>query len=200
MTANRKIIVVLGMHRSGTSAVARGLKVLGVELGNRLMPPVAGENDKGFWEDLDIYGLNEEMLEAVGRGWWSLLPLTHEDLSFLLEKGYDRKAAELLAGKIAASTVYGFKDPRFNQLLELWKKVFSRVAGEVEYVLVVRDPRSVVRSVCRRNGFPPEVGSYLWAGQVLSMLAGTKGEKRILLDYDQLLEDPALQQIGRAHV
>lgn len=196
MTANRKIIVVLGMHRSGTSAVARGLKVLGVELGNRLMPPVAGENDKGFWEDLDIYGLNEEMLEAVGRGWWSLLPLTHEDLSFLLEKGYDRKAAELLAGKIAASTVYGFKDPRFNQLLELWKKVFSRVAGEVEYVLVVRDPRSVVRSVCRRNGFPPEVGSYLWAGQVLSMLAGTKGEKRILLDYDQLLEDPALQ-LGR---
>ncbi len=196
MTADRKSIVVLGVHRSGASAVARGLKVLGVELGSRLMPPVAGENDKGFWEDLDICGLNEEMLEAVGRSWWSLLPLTHEDLSLLREKGYERKAADLLAAKIAESTVHGFKDPRFNQLLEFWKKVFSQFPGEIYYVLVLRDPIGVARSVSRRNGFPPEVGCYLWVGQVLAMLSGTAGEKRVLLDYDDLLDDPA-GQIGR---
>ena len=43
---NQKIVVVLGMHRSGTSAVTRGLQVIGIELGDRLMMPVKGDNDK----------------------------------------------------------------------------------------------------------------------------------------------------------
>jgi hypothetical protein len=57
-----KMVVVLGMHRSGTSAITRGLLVMGVRLGDRLLPAVKGENDKGHWEDVDLNALNIEML------------------------------------------------------------------------------------------------------------------------------------------
>lgn len=60
-TKNNKLIVVLGMHRSGTSAISAGMQVLGVEFGDRLLPPVKGDNDKGYWEDIDLCALNVKM-------------------------------------------------------------------------------------------------------------------------------------------
>ena len=61
----RRLIVVLGMHRSGTSAVTRGLKVLGIELGDLLIPANKEVNAKGFWEDMDLNALNVEMLDSL---------------------------------------------------------------------------------------------------------------------------------------
>ena len=55
---SKQLIVVLGMHRSGTSAITRGLKVLGVELGDQLIAAVEGDNSKGYWEDSDLNTLN----------------------------------------------------------------------------------------------------------------------------------------------
>ena len=48
----KRLIVVLGMHRSGTSAITRALNVLDVDLGDRLLPPVDGDNAKGYFVDL----------------------------------------------------------------------------------------------------------------------------------------------------
>ena len=69
-----RAIVVLGMHRSGTSAVTRGLMPLGVRLGEPLLPP-SPENAKGFWEDVDVLGLNVELINALGSRWDSLCVL-----------------------------------------------------------------------------------------------------------------------------
>ena len=70
---NSKLVVVLGMHRSGTSAITRGLEVLGVNLGDNLYP-AAIDNPKGFWEDNDFLGINEELLAhldySVDRLYW----------------------------------------------------------------------------------------------------------------------------------
>lgn len=68
----KEIVVVLGMHRSGTSAITRSLKVLGVDLGGRLLPAEAGINDKGFWEDVDITAFNVDLLHALGHDWHTL--------------------------------------------------------------------------------------------------------------------------------
>ena len=72
--SSKKIIVVFGMHRSGTSALTRGLQTMGVDLGDNLMPPVSGNNDKGFWEDLDINALNLEMLDFLNKEWHFPVP------------------------------------------------------------------------------------------------------------------------------
>jgi hypothetical protein len=56
-----KLIVVLGMHRSGTSTVTKSLELMGVGLGANLHP--AGfDNPKGFWEDRERIEINDKLL------------------------------------------------------------------------------------------------------------------------------------------
>ncbi|NQY42730.1 MAG: hypothetical protein HRT87_05230 [Legionellales bacterium] len=76
----KDIIVCIGMHRGGTSALTRGLEVLDIHLGENLMPGVLGENDKGFYEDLDIYELNRNVLKQLGSNWNDLKVLPNEQL------------------------------------------------------------------------------------------------------------------------
>ena len=64
-TRGKSIVVVLGMHRSGTSAVTRGLMVMGVELGDHLMPPVPDDNEKGFFEEIDVNAINMEVYQSL---------------------------------------------------------------------------------------------------------------------------------------
>ena len=52
---DHSVFVVLGMHRSGTSAITRGLQALNVNLGEQLLPAVPNDNDKGFFEKMKEY-------------------------------------------------------------------------------------------------------------------------------------------------
>jgi hypothetical protein len=74
--SDKRLVVVLGMHRSGTSAITRALEVLGVNVGTNLLPPVDGDNAKGFFEDVEINSLNVEILRALGALSRGLTPKT----------------------------------------------------------------------------------------------------------------------------
>lgn len=102
-----RLIVVLGMHRSGTSAITRCLPALGVTLGDDLIPPVDGNNDKGFWEDRLIVFFNNEMLDAGGLSWCHLHTLTDGEVRQLDQQGYVDRAVELLRARVAAYGVFG---------------------------------------------------------------------------------------------
>jgi O-antigen biosynthesis protein len=187
---NSKLIVVLGMHRSGTSAITRGLQTMDVQLGNRLMPAVKGDNDKGFWEDLDLNALNIEILNALGSDWYFLAPIHASDIEFLHKKGIFLRAVELLRQKVGSALVFGIKDPRLAKLLPFWEKVFSYCQFNVSYVIAVRHPLSVVKSLAKRGGIEPEQGYLLWLGHVIASLTGSSGEKRVFVDYDRLMQTP----------
>ena len=66
---NKPIIVVLGIHRSSTSLTARAPQLIGADLEEHLIPPIDGDNDKGFWEDTDINVFDNTLLEKVGSSW-----------------------------------------------------------------------------------------------------------------------------------
>ena len=187
---NKKLIVVLGVHRSGTSAITRGLQVMGVELGERLMPPMEGVNPKGFWEDIDINALNIEMLTTIGSDWYHLAPLEKSQVERLNNQGYHLRALELLRQKTIATTIFGFKDPRLAKLLPFWKEVFGHCQFEVNYVLALRHPRSVLKSLAKRDGIEAEQGYLLWLGHVIESLNGSEGCRRVLVDYDRLMQSP----------
>jgi hypothetical protein len=191
----KSLVVVLGMHRSGTSAITRGLQVLGVTLGDRLMPSQA-INAKGFWEDIDVNELNIEMLHALGIDWHYLAPIERSDVDALREKGYGNKAVDLLNAKVGDFPVFGFKDPRVAKLLPFWKEVIARCDFEANYVLMLRHPLSVADSLTRRDGFDVEKSYLLWLGHVITSLAGTAGDNRVLVDYDRLLQSPD-HELGR---
>src|SRR4051794_4592372 len=67
-------ILVLGMHRSGTSAIARMLNLCGADLGRDLLPAKA-DNERGFWENKAILALNEKLLENLNLRWHDLVAL-----------------------------------------------------------------------------------------------------------------------------
>jgi hypothetical protein len=189
--SNRKrLVIVLGMHRSGTSAITRALKVLGVELGNRLMPANEHENAAGYWEDLDLYQLNVDMLEALGRDWDHVAPLA-ADFAAQLREGFHLRAVDLVRQKLTTCDVFGFKDPRVALLLPFWKDVFRDCGADVSYVLTTRNPVSVIKSLERRNEFDPHKGAILWLMHTVAMLEGIAGERScVLIDYDVLMESP----------
>ena len=122
---HKKLIVVLGMHRSGTSVIARGLQVMGVKLGNKFLPS-REDNITGFWEDVDLNALNVEMLKSLNNDWHFLTPIQPDDVETLRRNGYFGRAIKMLQKKTSNIQVFGFKDPRVAKLLLFWKEVFAQ--------------------------------------------------------------------------
>ncbi|WP_200882927.1 glycosyltransferase [Cellvibrio mixtus] len=189
MNSNKKLIVVLGMHRSGTSTVMSALACMGVNLGDDLLPP-GKDNPKGFFEDKAINDLNIEMLDVIGQDWFSLSLVTAAQVEQLVASGYLEKATELLRQKMADNQYFGFKDPRVSKLLKFWKKVFAQIDCDVSYVLCLRHPLSVANSVLKRNKTPIHKGYLLWLSYNFSIVSEAQDIQLIALDYDQLMESP----------
>ncbi|MBW7470474.1 glycosyltransferase [Marinobacter sp. M216] len=185
------VIVVLGMHRSGTSAITRGLQALGADLGPELMAGIKGDNEKGFWEDLGCYRINERILERLDSAWDALgeVPehaLTGEELA----KEYD-DAVALLRDRLANTDVFAFKDPRTVNLLPFWQKVFAELDLDDRYLITLRNPRSVADSLARRNEFAREKSFCLWMKHSCNALLYGTARPFVVVDYDRFMESPA---------
>jgi GT2 family glycosyltransferase len=187
--AKQRVIVVLGMHRGGTSVVMRGIKDLGVELGEPLSQP-GPDNPTGFWEHEGIVALNDRILETLGMNWHSVRQIHPETFSSSAFDPLRRQAIELVRQHFDGSPLWGFKDPRTARLLAFWKPVFLELGMEASYVLVVRNPVSISRSLFKRNGFTDEKSNFLWLGHMLSAVNEIKGHSSVFLDYDIYMETP----------
>jgi hypothetical protein len=197
--AQKRLIVVLGMHRSGTSALSRSLPVFRIELGDQLLPAVAGDNDKGFWEDVDVYRVNVDILGVLHAAWDSSshLPVSEMEPGALAQMR--QRGLELMKAKLSNRSVFGMKDPRFSLLLEYWQPIFRELDLRVTYLLAVRNPLSVAHSLHARNGIAHSKCYGLWLAHTLGALRGTRGEERLCVDYDEVLLEPGrqLKRIGR---
>ena len=154
--------MVLGMHRSGTSAITKGLEVLGVDLGDNLIPPQE-DNPKGFFEDRELIELNERILKKTGHSWYDLAPIDPA-----LMTGPDLLTERLEAGafirrKLNASEAVGLKDPRLSILMPFWFDVLQDIDVETGYIIPVRNPLAVARSLLVRDGLMLERGAALCA-------------------------------------
>ncbi|HEX5337078.1 MAG TPA: glycoside hydrolase family 99-like domain-containing protein [Gallionella sp.] len=189
----RRLVVVLGMHRSGTSAITRSLALLGVGLG-RDLHPAGFDNPTGFWEDRECIAINEQLLERLGSSYdrlgraWDEMPT-----GFGIEK-LKARAIRSVARKLAENGgVWGFKDPRTCRLSGFWNAVFAALQCKVDFVIAVRNPASVAASLLTRNNIPAEKSYYLWLQHVLPSLRFAMGARHVVVDYDELLENPYAQ-------
>ncbi len=195
----RRVVFVLGMHRGGTSALAKGVAGLGVALGERLMPAVPDQNAAGFWEDLDVVALNDRVLLALGRTWDSLEPIAPQEWH---QPELDRLADEglaLLLQRLDREPFWAVKDPRAARLLPFWQPLLARAGADVTYVIALRNPLSVARSLAVRNGFAAEKSHLLWLGHMLAAMCDTADAKRLVVDYDRLMRSPSqeLERVAR---
>jgi uncharacterized coiled-coil DUF342 family protein len=180
-------LIVTGMHRSGTSAVARCLDALGVTTGEgRLMPPAA-ENPRGFFERLDVADLDDAWLERLGGSWWAppeVSPRTWSRLDDDLIQ-QDRSNIDVLADPTAC---WFLKDPRISLLLPLWDRL---ALTRLPVVVVVRSPAEVAGSLTMRNGTGRLRSQALWMEYVLRLITDAGADRpSLLLDFGELLADP----------
>jgi hypothetical protein len=101
----RRVIVVAGMHRAGTSVVARGLQALGIDLGDALMSADVRMNARGFFEDMDIVKLDDALLDAQGADWKNLALLDGVDWADAAHASARSEARRLLERKLARTGI-----------------------------------------------------------------------------------------------
>jgi hypothetical protein len=192
MQHKKHLILVLGMMRSGTSALVKGLEVMGVSLGDHLMPPNE-LNKKGYWEDWDFHELNFGMLRCFKNYFKRLLPLTEEELNYLLHSPYALLASELLEKKLSLDRPFGVKVPTASLLLPFWKKICEQLDISLSVVIALRNPISVAISV--EHAFPDyqEKSFWIWISSMWSSLIHSEGHQRLIVNYDALVNDPSQQ-------
>ncbi len=194
----KKLALVLGMHRSGTSLISRALKVFGAEHGDNLLSTTLG-NVKGHWEDEDFFLLNKQMLSTLDKSWDSVLPITENDVEILRLNGYLKRAQKLFDEKFTNIDFFALKEPRMTKLMLFWNKALENIPT-VYYIFAVRNPLNVAKSLQKRSNMPIEKGLLLWYSYNAYALQALRGKKVLIIDYDSFLSDPApyLERLGAA--
>ena len=182
-------VLVLGMHRSGTSVLTRVINLLGADLPSHLMPALDDNNDTGFWESLDIFDLNNEILASVGSDWDDWQDVDPEWIHSSRAQTFKVRAIEMLEQDFALSSLFVLKDPRICRLLPFWMEVLDTFGVELKCVLPLRNPLEVFASLKVRDSFTIAKSQMLWLRYVLDAEHGSRGLKRVFITYEGLIED-----------
>jgi hypothetical protein len=175
------------MHRSGTSAAARVVNLLGVPLGDAAdrMPPDPS-NPAGHWESASLSAWNDQVLEALG-GSWVAPPVIDNGVWTTTRIKQLRRQALARFRTVHATESWVWKDPRNCLTLPFWRPVLS---PRPTVLLVFRDPLEVAASLSTRNGCSPLYGLALWERYLRAALRNAEGLPIFVLGYAQLLADP----------
>jgi hypothetical protein len=179
-------ICITGMHRSGTSMVARLLSLCGFYLGPyKELLRAAPDNEAGFWENPDFVLMNDNLLAMVHAG-WDCPPSDNELWSPRPElDGWLTKAEQLIDG-LSTYGRWGWKDPRTSLTLPFW----LRLIPDLKVIICVRNPLEVARSLSARNGTSLAFGLNLW--QLYNQRAGSvvTSQNHLVTHYETYFTDP----------
>jgi hypothetical protein len=180
-------LAVIGMHRSGTSIVARLLHAMGCYAGEEHELPAPDVfNPTGYWEHRDVWALDEAILAALDASW---LDPARADVARLPENARRAfvRGARTIVRALDEHGSWMVKDPRLAILFPIWREALDRPLC----VLVWREPAAVARSLEHRDGIPILLGLALWEEYTRAMVASTAGLPRVCLSYDELIADPS---------
>ena len=185
----QKVLIVLGMHRSGTSLVTRVLNLLVVFLGTRLMAPFAS-NPKGHWEHADIAPIHDRLLLSIAeREWHTVLPMPDQWWLDPNVRPFRAEILSVLTRDFSDSPFWGIKDPRMCRLLPLWKPILADMNCQPYFVHVTRNPCEVAASLERRDNINPYKSVLMWFQHVTEAEVETRGFPRTFVTFSQFLSD-----------
>jgi len=183
-------LLILGMHRSGTSALTGALALRGLHLGHDLMPPAEGNNPTGFWEHTGVVNIHDQLFKALGHTWCSPAPLPDHWLLHPATETAREQLRTLIQTEFLSHPVWGVKDPRLCRLLPLWRPLLEEFGVTASAVIIARDPREVAASLHARDQLPPEISRQLWLCHLADAIHGSLELPRCALTYPRLLADP----------
>ena len=189
----KKLIVVLGMHRSGTSAMAGSLSFLGMDFDSNLVEAVPNDNPKGYWEPVEVVKINDDIFTAFNMhymdfdsfpdGW-----VNHEAMNPIRHRINDWLKQSFLGESLIV-----VKDPRLCRTLPVWIELLEQQQVNVKYIHVFRHPMEVVGSLRTRDGtFSVVKGLLAWLAHVLDSFALYSPMHSAIVSYKELMNDPIL--------
>ncbi|MCR5564144.1 MAG: glycosyl transferase family 1 [Desulfovibrio sp.] len=200
------LVLVLGMHRSGTSALTRGLRVLGADLGEGALG--TSYNPRGLFEDVQMVRMDDALLADAGLNWKSLAAPAPDRLSELAQGSAGMQALAFLqtrsreaAGRAANADagLLAFKDPRLCRLMPFWRPIAAAAKLSLTGIIVLRHPASVAASLAARDGMDAPTACALWTAYTVDAVRHTQGMPRICVSYDLLLSEPRRQMQRLGH-
>ena len=181
-------LLVLGMHRSGTSSVAGALVGLGGAPPFNLMPPHAS-NERGFWESTVLATLNDEILATAGSNWQDWSKFDPSRICGAVADTLSKRARAALTQEFGDALFPVIKDPRMCRLMSFWAPVLAEAEWSVRAILPLRSPLEVAWSLNHRDGIGPSYGCLLWLRHILDAEVETRGMARAVLDWRTFLHD-----------
>jgi hypothetical protein len=167
-SAHPSVILILGMHRSGTSCLAGSLEEAGLYLGE--VNTTAPHNTKGNRESRTIMELHGDLLRA-NDGDWDAPPKR------VIWSAEHRARRDAIIASYPGDRIWGFKDPRTLLILPGWLEALPAVS----FVGTFRHPLAVAASLYARNQVPVEKSLALWSDY-----------NRRLLDYHREFNFPVV--------
>lgn len=203
MSKKRICVVVLGIFRSGTSALANALHDIGIPMA-KYFCGAHTENPKGYYEPRFIQYFSKEISFLLNQSLRNnnviLEPYElHTLRSELIEKIDEQtknylinKATNYLKYEYDNLQLFGIKDPNFCTQLPIWHEAFKNLDIEPRFIVTYRNPLEVAYSWHIRFSTPIIIGLIMWIAHMLGAEYNSRGFKRTLIPYDRLLEDPML--------
>ncbi len=182
---NRQVVFVLGMHRTGTSAVTRILMDLGCALPGHQVP-ASDDNPMGYWEPREIVETHDEFVHAIGRTWSDPRPLADETFRRAAAKDATKRLTQAMKKPIESRAKWVIKDPRMCRLLPLWKPIFSKLGSDAQMLFVIRSPLAVAASLAKRDRFEKEKSLLLWLRHYLESEYLTRYLPRCWISFEKL--------------
>ena len=174
-------MVILGMHRSGTSSVGGLLKLLGAWPGEDERLLRGADNPRGHFELADLHMACVRRLQAVGADWRN--PLAES--SAAATDAFRREAA-LILQTLESRRPWFIKEPRLCLLARELLPLLTRPV----FLHVIRDPVAVAASLAKRDGMPADEALALWEHYTREAFAASDGWPRLTIDYDALRSNP----------
>jgi hypothetical protein len=193
----RPIVIVLGMHRSGTSLCSHVLSALGVDMADKVAGPGAAapvaDNPKGHWERWEIVDFHDRILGLFNRGYFT----PFHDFGFPVAWWADPRVAEVrreiaaFLEKRMGNGYFGFKDPRTVRLMPIWHQIVNELKLAAKIVYCLRNPAHVALSLYARDRLDVEIGEYRWLAYNVDFFHYTKASGICTIEYEAWFDDPA---------
>ena len=195
MPRQRTCLLILGMHRSGTSAITRILNLMGAELPKQLLGAMPG-NEAGHWEPERLVLLHDQMLAEAGSSWRDLRPLDLAQLSADRLEYYKSMIQSIIQDEFGNAYVFVLKDPRICRFIPMYRAVLSELGVRVQPIIMIRNPLEVSASLSARDKMSNAYGLLLWLRHCLDVEKHTRDMSRVFVNYECVIND-ATNVIGR---
>jgi hypothetical protein len=184
----KHIILVTGMHRSGTSAVTRALNICGAAVPSELWE-AKSDNPDGFWESRPVVLLHEELLASIGFTWDDIRPFPEDWFDTAAAARFRDRLWDAVRDDLTVGRPLLVKDPRLCRLVPLWSRIGQEHEVELSFVVPLRSPLDVAESLARRDQMPRAKALLLWARHFLEAERATRGRHRCFVAYERLMND-----------